>query len=124
MKLICLILFTLAVTGVVAQETEETPFPPDYELSQDAISDKYIAGAFLIYDCKEKHWVCVLKDDFSECRENRDKSIAGRKKHLPCAPIGEFPTKRSCFQRQLYLSGHAHGNRFCLLDELKKEELK
>jgi hypothetical protein len=118
------ILFFLILAGAFAQEKEGPGVPVDFVLKNDTISDKYFAGAFLIYDCDEKHWVCVLKEDFTKCSENREKSIGKREKHLPCAPIGEFPTKRSCFQRQLYLTGQAHGSRFCLLDELKKEELE
>jgi len=119
-----LLLLLLISGAVLAEEKEEDPLPSDFELKDDSISDKYFAGAFLIYDCEEKHWVCVLKEDYKECDEKREKSKKLREKHLPCAPIGEFPTKRSCFQRQLYLTGQAHGSRFCLLDELKKEELE
>ena len=119
------LLFVILMSAfALAEEDEAASVPPDYEPRTDNISEKYFAGAFLIYDCEEKHWVCVLKEDFATCNEKRAKSISGREKQLPCAPIGEFPTKKSCFQRQLYLSGQAHGNRFCILDELKKEELE
>ncbi len=119
-----LILLLAIASGVNAEEEVVNPMPVDFEQKTDSISDKYTAGAFLIYDCEEKHWVCVLNEDYKICDEKREKSIKAREKFLPCAPIGEFPTKRSCFQRQLYLTGQAHGSRFCLLDELKKEELE
>ena len=121
--LLFLLLFSAVVSAVVlAEEKEEDPLPADFELKTDSISEKYFAGAFLIYDCEENHWVCVLKEDYKKCEEKRESSKNLREKHLPCAPVGEFPTKRSCFQRQLYLTGKAHGSRFCLLDALKKEE--
>lgn len=122
MKLIFFLLVWSAL--VFAEDSEGPPVPKDFELSKDKISEKYLAGAFLIYDCEEKHWVCVLKEDSDVCKENREKSIEKGERNLPCAPIGEFPTKKSCFQRQLYLSGQAHGFRFCLLDQYKKEELE
>lgn len=114
----------LIANTALAKEDEGPAFPADYELKVDNISEKYVAGAFLIFDCEENHWVCVLKEYYDVCDEKRAKSKIGREKYLPCAPIGEFPTKKSCFQRQLYLTGQAHGSRFCLLDELKKEELE
>ena len=120
MKLIFLSLFLLATAFAV----EEIPLPADFEMKNDNISEKYLAGAFLIYDCEEKHWVCVLQEDYKACESKRKVSADKKERNLPCAPIGEFPSKRSCFQRQLYLSGHAHGYRFCLLDEIKKEELE
>ncbi|MES2525763.1 MAG: hypothetical protein V4598_01695 [Bdellovibrionota bacterium] len=108
----------------VKKSDEEFSLPPDFEMKTDNISDKYFAGAFLIYDCEEKHWVCVLEENYRYCEEQRKESVQKKERQLPCAPIGEFPTKRSCFQRELFLAGHAHGNRFCLLDEIKKEELE
>ena len=113
-----------AKTNSVKKTDEENQLPPDFEMKNDNISEKYLAGAFLIYDCEEKHWVCVLEEDYQVCEEKRKESVAKKDRQLSCAPIGEFPTKRSCFQRQLYMAGHAHGHRFCVLDEIKKEELE
>ncbi|MFL5784161.1 MAG: hypothetical protein ACJ76H_06100, partial [Bacteriovoracaceae bacterium] len=87
-------------------------------------SDKYLAGAFLMYDCEEGHWVCVLEEDYKACEKKRNEESLKMTKDLSCAPIGQFPTKRSCFQRVLYLAGQAHGHRFCLLDQLKKTDLE
>lgn len=113
---------SLLLVSALCLADEEEALPPDFEMKDDSISEKYIAGAFLIYDCEEGHWVCVLKEDYAACEESRVASIGKKERNLPCAPIGEFPTKRSCFQRELYLSGQAHGHRFCLLDEIKSEE--
>lgn len=118
------IFFLLLLSALALAEEGDPSIPKDFEMSKDKISEKYLAGAFLIYDCEEKHWVCVLKEDSDICKERREKAISTGEKNLPCAPIGEFPTKKSCFQRQLYLIGQAHGFRFCLLDQFKKEELE
>jgi hypothetical protein len=114
-------LFALASSDSCA---EEIPLLAHFEMKGDNITDKYFAGAFLIYDCKEKHWVCVLQEDYKDCEADRKKAQIKNERELPCAPIGEFPSKRSCFQRQLFLAGQAHGHRFCLLDDMKKQELK
>lgn len=118
------LLLLLGITLVQSKAEEEKSTPDDFNPAADNISDKYYAGSWLIYDCQEGHWVCVLEEFYRSCEEDRKKSISAKEKHLPCAPVGEFPTKRSCFQRELYLTGHAHGHRFCLLDELKKEEIE
>ncbi len=117
--LIAVFLISLAIA-----KEEEVSLPHDFNGVQDKISDKYYAGAHLIYDCEEKHFVCVLPEDNKVCEEKRAEAIKNKEKFLPCASLGEFPTRRSCFQRELFMVGHAHGNRFCVLDELKKEELE
>jgi hypothetical protein len=93
-----------------------------FDPKTDIIADNYDAGAFLIYDCKEKHWTCVTEEFYTECKEKRSRDLASLEdtKHS-CAPIGSFPTKRSCFQRQLFLTTHNHGERFCVKDEWKSK---
>ena len=117
------LLLVFLFTGFLFAEEEDTT-PKDFEGAKDMIADRYWAGAFLIYDCDEGHWACVLKEDYKVCETDREEAKLKKQKQLPCAPIGEFPTKRSCFQRELYMTGHAHGHRFCVLDELKHEELE
>lgn len=95
-----------------------------FDPRMDIISDNYEAGAFLIYDCVEKHWVCVLESYFKECQEKRVQNILENKPTLDCAALGEFPVKKSCFQRQLYMTTHNHGTRFCENPEWKENLLK
>lgn len=95
-----------------------------FDPSRDVISEKYFAGPYLIYDCEEKHWVCVMEDDFKECQKKRDEDKNNKKEILGCAPLGSFPTKKSCFQRQLFLTGQNHGTRFCISDEWKEKDVK
>ncbi len=85
----------------------------------DIIADNYEAGPFLIYNCEEKHWVCVTLPYFKECEEKRFKETVRPATHHSCAAVGEFPTKKSCFQRQLFMTTHQHGSRFCIKDEWK-----
>lgn len=86
-----------------------------YDPLIDDISDKYQAGPYLIYDCLERHWVCVLESYYSLCHEQRKKDLDLVENDLfSCAPIGKFPNKISCFQRQLFLTTHHHGDTFCI----------
>jgi len=98
-------------------------YPNYYDPAVDDISEKYEAGAYLIYDCEEKHWVCVLGPYFKTCREKREKDEVSDSYLYTCAPIGEFPNKKSCFQRQLFLSTHNYGPRFCIKDYWKTKAL-
>ena len=95
-----------------------------YDPLVDDISEKYEAGAYLIYDCEEKHWVCVLEPYFKICREKREKDLLNQSYLYSCAPIGEFPNKKSCFQRQLFLTTHNYGARFCVKDYWKSKALE
>lgn len=116
-----ILVFILQITQFAfSQEKELAGFDP----KTDIISDKYEAGAFLIYDCEEKHWVCVLKDFYDACSENRKMDlVTGISPLHTCAPIGEFPTKKSCFQRQLFLTGHNHGAQFCVKEKWKNKAI-
>lgn len=82
--------------------------------STDIISENYEAGPFLMYDCSNQHWVCVLESYYNECEKNRQTELLTDKTEHSCAPMGEFPNKISCFQRQLFLTTHNHGTRFCV----------
>lgn len=95
----------------------------DEETAADLIAPNYEAGPFLIYDCEEKHWVCVKKSYFNECEEKRDKDFFSESYYHSCAPIGEFPTKRSCFQRQLFMTSQNHGQRFCVKEIWKTKNI-
>lgn len=123
MKWITFIALFCVSTLAFSQEKGVAGFDP----RTDIIADNYEAGPYLIYDCKEKHWVCVMDEYYKECQEKRTRDLASTDstKHS-CAPIGQFPTKKSCFQRQLFMTTHNHGDRFCIKDEwkLKSEDQK
>ncbi|MGE3610934.1 MAG: hypothetical protein AB7I27_15190 [Bacteriovoracaceae bacterium] len=120
MRINLTIFFLLMVLNTLAAEKDIVGFNP----RKDIISDKYDAGAYLIYDCEEKHWTCVLESHFNLCEEDRKEDLENKKKDLRCAPIGAFPNKRSCFQRQLYMVSNNFGDRFCLNDSWKEKEIE
>jgi hypothetical protein len=117
-------LFILFLGSTVARADSGEKELEGFSAGADVISEDYVAGQFLIYDCKQDHWACVLKEYHDECAEKRNDDLDMGKKHLRCAPLGRFLTKKSCFQRQLYLTGQNHGARFCLSDLWKQREMK
>lgn len=91
----------------------QSKFLNDFDPEKDLISEEYTAGAFLIYDCKERHWVCVMASDFEACQKGwsqENKEFSDRNK---CFPVKEFPNKKSCFQEQLFLVSQNHSAQYC-----------
>jgi hypothetical protein len=120
-KILGLCLLLLGVQVLWAREGEQ--ILAGYDPTVDIIADNYEAGAYLIYDCVEEHWTCVTEPFFKECEKKRDKDILDNLELSRCAPLGLFPTKKSCFQRQLYLTGHKHATRFCVLPEWQQKDI-
>ena len=118
MKLLILIfLFSLQ-----ALADDQERYIAGFDPKVDIIAENYEAGPYLIYDCKEKHWVCVMEPFYKECEEKRSRDLASTNNvSHSCAPVGVFPTKKSCFQRQLFLTTHNHGKRFCIKDSWKSK---
>lgn len=107
---ILIVLFMMSFL-TYGQEKTVAGFDP----KTDVIADNYEAGAYLIYDCVEKHWTCVMEEFYTECKEKRVRDLASDENEIvSCAPVGTFPNKRSCFQRQLFMTTHNHGQRFCI----------
>lgn len=117
-----LIILALIFTSVFAMADDQPKSIAGFDPKTDIIAENYEAGQYLIYDCKEKHWVCVTEEYHKECQEKRARDVANTEETIhSCAPIGIFPTKKSCFQRQLFLTTHDHGARFCIVDKWKSK---
>jgi hypothetical protein len=89
----------------------------------DIIADNYEAGPYLIYDCVEEHWTCVTEPYFRECEEKRKQDLEKNRPRARCSPLGAFPTKKSCFQRELFMTSNNHGQAFCSIGEWKSKEI-
>lgn len=119
------IIFFLLLLSVDSSRADDNSSLEDEGTLQDIISEEYEAGPFLVYDCKDKHWVCVQPSYYENCKDLRKRDLARTEElYHTCAPAGKFPTKRSCFQRQLFLTTHNHGNRFCIKDKWKEKNVK
>ena len=116
------IFFMLFSFSVGAQKAAKTL--TGYDPIADVLSSKYEAGHYLIYDCEDKHWVCVRDAYYQDCESKRTQEIEENAKDLSCVPLGYFPTKRSCFERQLYMLGQNFGTKFCLHPEWRHRDLE
>lgn len=116
-----LMLFLLMSTSAFGYDGEKVL--NDYDPKTDIISEEYEAGPYLMYDCQQKHFVCVLENYYKECQEKRDKDIHEKKLHLSCAPIEQMPNKKSCFQKQLFFVSQNHGTKFCVGESWKQKEI-
>ncbi len=117
---IFLIVFLFLGLNSFAQESGR--YSNNFDVMTDIISEEYEAGPWLIYDCEKKNWVCVMEEFSKNCEEKREKEKKDPEllRHS-CANVGSFPNKKSCFQRQLYLTTHHHGSRFCVKEEWKQK---
>jgi hypothetical protein len=119
MKLLFLILFLS--TSVFADDVMK--ISAGWDASTDVLSEQYDAGQFLIYDCTAGHWVCVLEEDYKECEALRDKDKETSDIKHKCAPVGKFETKKSCFQRQLFMTSNNFSQSLCVKDDWKVREV-
>ena len=60
------------------------------------ISRFYRRGPYFIYDCEGKHFACVNKENFENCKERRKKAKMWNKKRLACVPLKKFKKRFGC----------------------------
>lgn len=118
-----LMLFCLFFTNHIYSDSGDK-YLNAYDPKVDIISEKYDAGPFLIYDCEDKHFVCVMAEYNKDCEEKRAQAAHEKKLDMGCAPIAELPNKKSCFQQQLFLISQNHGTRFCTGPDWKTKEIQ
>lgn len=84
-----------------AGEVKETT-PPDYLRS----------GRGLVYNCKGKHWACVSKDQYAQCKSNRLWNTQNDKAS-ECHDVSVYATEKDCSTAQkIKIEGLAKTN-FC-----------
>lgn len=92
----------------------------EYISYKDILSSKYIDGSYLVYDCKDQHWVCTEEVSKLKCEHKRKMGLRNRSKVLSCYYLSHFETKELCHQKQLSLVNQAHFLRECLHPEFQK----
>lgn len=122
MRIVFLLIFGL--WGLSLQADDQVKVLAGYDPLVDIIADNYEAGAFLIYDCKEKHWTCVLRPYYDDCKLKQEYDQYSHNLHIRCAAFKEFPTKKSCFQKQLFLTGQDFGTRFCINNKWREKDIE
>jgi hypothetical protein len=77
------------------------------------ISGNYQEGRFLIYDCKIKAFICISKQQYIRCEEERKYEINESKLYLGCAPLKEFSKTEECIVNQLAKIEDLNNKKFC-----------
>lgn len=73
----------------------------DYiEETNTPLSSRYFKGSVLMYDCKDRHFVCTSMLNAIECRDMRDHLLNNERFFLPCVPIKRFKTDDECVKEQ------------------------
>jgi hypothetical protein len=111
MKWLLITLLFVAGRNVLAQEIDP---------SKDILSKKWTTGAFLIYDCDDRHWVCVHDFGQAQCEDLRKNKLASGARTLGCAPGQEFESREECWSVQKKLVNEALYPRTCLHPNARK----
>ncbi len=81
------------------------------------LSDEYYQGSSLIYDCLNKHWVCVDRPNFEKCQKLRNETRVNKLLNLPCAPVKAFNSIDECVAEQNRQVTLPKIKDFCLFEE-------
>lgn len=65
-----------------------------------------------------------MESYYQECQAKRDLDNHEKKERIRCAPIGNFPNKKSCFQRQLFMVSQNFGSKVCVGETWKEKEIE
>lgn len=89
--------------NVPAKDTpkvEATPEAKDDFARKTAVrlSSRYVQGNVLVYDCKDRHFVCTDMINATECHDARLEAIEKNRFNLPCAPVKHFKDTDECVE--------------------------
>ena len=114
---------TVSSEDVSVKKSEEIPLNQQMgeivEKIEEPKVDKYVPapqyssmGRGLVYNCKDKHWACVDKDEFFACKDN-EKWNTKNGKSVECHAVGSYSTTRDCRVVQVYNVNMAVKSDFC-----------
>ena len=95
----------------------------DFAQKDPFVSDLYMKGEYLVYDCKDQHWVCTGRPEFDRCGNWRKQAMALKETNLRCAPFLKLESQSKCHELQIKMAERA-SKRFCLHPEALKKELR
>ncbi|MFN8370185.1 MAG: hypothetical protein U0T83_06120 [Bacteriovoracaceae bacterium] len=81
------------------------------------LSINYYQGSALIYDCNNKHWVCVDKMNYEKCQKERNDYRIKKFLNLPCAPLKVFSSVEACLAEQNRQVTLPKRKDFCLFEK-------
>lgn len=94
----------------------------DITTSDPYLSFKYVRGPHLVYDCKDKHWVCTGASEFNNCKKSRDFEIIERKDELSCIPSKVFSSEKDCVDSQKRIINASLMTRLCDHPNIQKDK--
>lgn len=89
-------------------------FAQDITSDGSYLSDKYIKGAFLIYDCQDSHYVCTSSLESKRCESIRYSHLKDNKDTLGCTPLKQYSSVEQCHKFQQLLTDQSRPARHCL----------
>ncbi len=92
---------------------KETLSEMERRRKEPKISQEFSRGRFLIYDCKQRSFVCVNEPSYLLCREKRNLGYRAKRLALPCAPLKEFKEQVECFNKQYSLIHSQSEKSYC-----------
>ncbi|MBL7664717.1 MAG: hypothetical protein JNM93_06255 [Bacteriovoracaceae bacterium] len=78
----------------------------------DVISDSYVEGEYLMYDCREGHWVCATESNSLFCQE-QIKQMDDFANFMPCWSFKKHADIYQCMSEQQRLTNEAIRPTFC-----------
>jgi hypothetical protein len=76
-------------------------------------SEKYYAGSYLIYDCRDLHWVCADEASNKKCVKKRKLDILKEMPVLSCIPVKKFKTIKGCIRKKQTVVNNPVNNLLC-----------
>ena len=70
------------------------------------ISENFVEGSYLIYDCDKLFYACVSSSGFEFCQARRKLSEFERRPSLSCAPLAKFDSIKNCQKKQIQMVSH------------------
>ena len=92
----------------------------NFDDTRDVISSKYVTGAYLLYDCEDQHWVCVIQETKEKCEQKRHNELKRGKHHLSCFSAEVFENYKQCTVHQQRLTSSGLNPRVCLHPEVRQ----
>ncbi len=100
-------------------------FAEEFDTTRDEFSDKYMAGPHLVFDCKDKHWVCVDDDNKKDCLDGREGRVKDKFRNYHCTYARSFEDKPSCFEFQKKMVNSGNNPEWsCTIDKWRIKDIK
>ena len=127
MRFIFLLTIFLTIPAF-GQETESSAdidesVGQDIDQSDPFMDAYYQRGAYLVYDCRTRHWVCTQELEHKRCINQRKEALLDYKTILPCAHFDLFKKRKDCKSKQQQLTNAAKYEQFCLHPSKLKNRL-